>query len=360
MSAQTAPLGPNQTIYGLDCTPASLIDKLEILARLPVPETMIVWGAMGIGKSQIAEQLAARLEMPFVIWNLSTWATEDANGIPFPRMSETKGHEVTTWVPPDIIPTVPTVIILEEMNGCAQELMVTMYHLLLERRLGVVPLPEGSVLIALANRDQDRGATNPLPKPLSDRAFHFHLQPSADDWCDWAVENGIPAQDIAFVKFRGDAVLHNMPQDGHAFPTPRSWTKVFKACMMSVYPLNSADRLALATAKVGYAAALEYSAFRDQVDQLVPIEAIIKAPAKAPVPERPDMQYAMSMMLASRTDRSNIAAIHEYVKRIGADYVTMWAHFLVKRDPDMRNTTQYVDWATHAVAAKEAIRRVRR
>lgn len=62
-----------------------------------------------------------------------------------------------------------------------------------------------------------------MPTPLVSRFMHMTLEPTIEDWKEWAYKNNIRSEVIAFLNFRPE-LLHQMPRDRDTpFPTPRTY-----------------------------------------------------------------------------------------------------------------------------------------
>jgi hypothetical protein len=93
------------------------------------------------------------------------------------------------------------VIFVDEINTCTQAMQATLYSLILEGRIGEYQLPEGCLRVAAGNREFDRCAANPMSAALKDRlALHLNVIPDVDDWCRWAIRNGVIPEIISYVR----------------------------------------------------------------------------------------------------------------------------------------------------------------
>lgn len=327
----------NTNEYGPKVTPRTLVTQLKNF--IAADEPTMTWGGPGLAKSSVHEQVANELGLPLVKWQLNMWDAVDGRGVPF--VSGTK-EKRTSWAAPDIIPSEPCLLFLDELNTAQPSVMVTMQHLVLDRNLGGVPLPEGTVICAAGNRASDRGATYPLPIPLRGRFAHFELEADIDDWSAWAIAAGIDPVNVAFLRFRPE-LLYQFSKDSHPFPSPRSWTKLFRAMEKSGATNGTAHTMACAV--VGEGAAIELSAWIKVVAGMPSIDGILLNPTGSPVPSEPGTLYAVSGALARRMDTSNASAVMTYLKRLPREFGVSSVKDAITRTPTLQNTRPFIDWA---------------
>ncbi|MFO7840289.1 MAG: hypothetical protein R6X08_12420 [Desulfosalsimonadaceae bacterium] len=78
-------------------------------------------------------------------------------------------------------------------------------------------------MVAAGNRETDRAVTHRMPSVLANRFAHLNFDADTGEWLDWAQENAVAPEVIAFLRFRPNLLYTFDPQrDDKAFPTPRS------------------------------------------------------------------------------------------------------------------------------------------
>ncbi len=197
--------------------PTQLVEALHALIAERVP--LHIWGACGVGKSQIVAQVAADLDLQFLDIRAVQLDPVDLRGLPRILADQTE------WVPPKFLPTTGAgILFLDELTSAPQMTQAGCYQLVLDRRLGEYVLPEGWVVIAAGNPASERGVHFAMPRPLRNRFVHLNLEPDIQDWCRWAVRAGVRPEIIAYLRFK-PALLHDAEatSDANAWPTPRSW-----------------------------------------------------------------------------------------------------------------------------------------
>jgi len=180
--------------------PSKLYEALHALIGERVP--LHIWGACGVGKSQIVAQVARDLNIFFLDVRAVQLDPVDLRGLP--RIAA----DQTEWVPPKFLPTDGKgILFLDELTSAPQMTQAGCYQLILDRKLGEYVLPDGWVVIAAGNPASERGVHFAMPRPLRNRFVHLELEADLSDWCRWAVGAGVRPEIIAFLRFKPD-LLH--------------------------------------------------------------------------------------------------------------------------------------------------------
>ncbi len=310
--------------------PSSVATALTccINAKQPV----IVWGEPGVGKSAIAQQVAASLGRSVLDVRASLLDPVDLRGIPQVK------DGVTRWCP--FLPSSsagPSIILLDELNRAPVLTQNGLFQLVLDRALGEYRLPDTCEIIACCNRASDGGGVQKMPQALANRFVHLDMEPDLDDWCKWAVQSGIEPAVIAFLRFRPD-LLQCFSRTDKAFPTARSWA--FVSRITSQKPGNGIEH-ALYAGTVGEGAAVEYSAFLRMFRELPNIDAIMLNPQSAPVPSGPATLFAVSSALARRSNGGNFGRVLQYFARLPQEYGVYGVQDAVRRDNSLSATPDF-------------------
>ena len=261
---------------------------------------VMLWGAPGVGKSQIVAQVAERNQVPMIDIRLSQMEPSDLRGIPFRNDSQVE------WAIPAMLPDSQRhgehgILFLDEITSAAPSVSAAAYQLILDRRLGQYTIPPGWAILAAGNRQGDRGVTYTMPAPLANRFSHYAVDVNLDDWVAWAYANQIDDRIIAFLRFRPDLIFEfDAAQNPMAFPTPRSWEFTHRA--LSKFVQHNDVLLETLQACVGPAAGVELNAFIANLDQMPNIEDIV-AGKEVPVPDEIDLQYAVASALVGQAIR---------------------------------------------------------
>lgn len=323
-------------------TPSQLVPAVTELIKMRQPA--MVWGAPGIGKSDIYRQIADSLGMVFHSEYASTLSDVDTRGIP------ARDGDRTIWLTPDFMPRPgcpPTLLVFDDFTRANMSTQNALFPLILEGRIGTsYVLPDNCVVCGAANRETDGGGVNRISQALANRFVHLDLTHSVDDWSDWANGAGIAPVVQAFIRFR-PALLHAYDAKAHAWPSPRTWEFVSRIVKRN---LNAVTQHALVRGAVGNAA-VEFATYERMFNAMQgqSVAAIIADPDGAPVPNDIISQYAVASALAHNATPVTFGPIMRFLKRMRREFAAFAIRDAVKRTPALESTREFANWtiATH-------------
>ncbi len=258
---------------------------------------VMLWGAPGIGKSQIISQVAAKNGANIIDIRLSQMEPSDLRGIPF------KNGGLVDWSVPALLPDSKRhgkqgILFLDEITSAPPTVSAAAYQLILDRRLGDYIVPEGWVIFAAGNRQGDRGVTYSMPAPLANRFSHYELDVNLDDWVAWAYKNNIDERIIGFLRYRPEHLFEfDAKHNPVAFPSPRTWEFVHRA--LNKFDTDLSLFRQAASACVGEVAGVEITTFVEHMADLPDLDAIINGESVS-IPKELDLQYAICAALAGK------------------------------------------------------------
>ena len=272
---------------------------------------VMIWGAPGVGKSQIVLQVAEHHGVPMLDIRLSQLEPSDLRGIPF-RVDNHVEWAIPTMLPDEQRHGSQGILFLDEITSAPPSVSIAAYQLILDRRLGAYEVPPRWAIFAAGNRQGDRGVTYTMPAPLANRFAHFEFDVNLDDWVAWAYGNGIDERLIGFLRFRPELLFEFDPAHNPvAFPSPRSWEFAHRA----LQKFADQPRLLLGAlqACVGPAAGIELQAFVNNLERMPDLDAIV-AGENVMIPEEIDLQYAIASALVGKAihamDTTAAARVH--------------------------------------------------
>lgn len=323
--------------------PSELYEALHALISERVP--LHVWGACGVGKSQIVAQVAVDRKCEFLDIRAVQLDPVDLRGLP--RISADRAE----WVPPKFLPIDGEgVLFLDELTSAPQMTQAGCYQLVLDRKLGEYRLPDGWVVIAAGNPASERGVHFSMPRPLRNRFVHLDLEPDFMDWCKWAVKAGVRPEIIAFLRFK-PALLHDpdATSDLNAWPTPRSWEMAsnvlsgFARRRQSGFFAGTTEIEAqLLEGTIGEAATTELVAFLRLFRQLPSIDEILLNPDSAPLPDEPSARIAIATALGRALTDHSIAKGIRYLDRMPTEMRVLAMRDAAARDRAITHTPEFV------------------
>lgn len=241
----------------IEFTPSQMKKYLTAFVTAGLTSLSIaMFGAAGIGKSSITEQVTVDNKIGFVDFRLGQIVPTDLRGIPFPEHD--KGQFV--YLAPSSLPRVERdgergILFLDEFNMASPALMGIAQELILDRRIGDYRLPDGWIVVAAMNEKSDGAAVNTIPGPVSNRFLNFKVVPSIDDFTNWAIADGVDERIIAFLRHRPE-LLHRYQLGQMAWPSPRTWKSCDK--LIKLFGVENSDLLA---PSVGEGAIGEFEAY---------------------------------------------------------------------------------------------------
>ena len=349
-------------------TPAELAQALNILITADVPA--MVWGQPGVGKSDIARQVAEARGLNYVDIRALLLDPVDLRGIPW------KDNETgrTRWAPPSFLPPEDSeegwLLNLEELPSAPPMTQAALYQLALERKCGEVSLPKGARLIACGNRESDRGVVHRMPTPLASRFVHIDVKVDPQAWLNWAMSGGQSAakpkangfggnlegvsddmaiEVIFFLKYSPDYLTTFDPKSQEkAFACPRTWSFVSKLVNAGLTASNQVE-MALLRGAVGELPAVKFAAFLEVFKHLPSVDQVFKDPTGVDMPGRADILIALCGAICRFVDDTTFDAAIAFAKRpdmrpeIGEFMVDAALQF----HPDLQYTKANVQWQAY-------------
>ena len=257
-------------------------DELKPLVKtcLRAGVSVLVRGHPGVGKSTMAAELAAELDLPLC----------DI------RLAQRDRSEMSLLAPSWVKQACerPTLVFLDEINAAVTRLhQAAAYQIVLERRVGPFFFHPQTVVLAAGNLEEDRAIVTPLSSALANRFVHFTLRVDVPTWIAWAERNDIAPQVVAYMRahrLTGTGLLYNNNGDD-AFPTPRSWAMASELLKRS--DTKTARRLVAAC--IGAGPAQRFYAFLRLYNRIDPAKVVQKGKTvdftKGPCAE-PSFAYA--------------------------------------------------------------------
>ncbi len=254
--------------------------------------SLMVSGPPGVGKTQLFEQLADKMGAEYRVFLTATMDPTDVVGVPHPHFE--KG--ITEFLPPkDLMyltemgptPEKPVVACFDDLPTANENVFAALFRLFQQRQVGGHQIRDNVLLCATGNRVEDRAGASELPTALANRFIHFNIKMNSEEWREWAIDENVDENIVAYVRARGGTALHNFKPDSGpvAFPTPRSVTNA--SGIVQAIGLEG-DMKALTIALVGCCGegwATEFMGFLKNRHKLIPATEIVKDPVKCRVPK---------------------------------------------------------------------------
>lgn len=218
------------TIYNMN------LDRIEEGKPRTKNDALFIWGAPGIGKTEILRQCADKLGCVVQEWHLSQIEPTDFRGVP--KIENVLGSndpkdERTVTKLPAMFPTDDGpngkggIMFFDEINRAPKMVLSAALSLCLGGAIGDYKLPEHWIVVAAGNRPEDLGGAvaTTIEPALANRFAHVNYAPTLESWIKWAVtRKDINPDLIAFLQFNKQ-YFHKLDPEKEqmAWPSPRSW-----------------------------------------------------------------------------------------------------------------------------------------
>lgn len=279
-------------IQSLTITSKQAMASMEYCIKAQRP--VFLWGAPGIGKSDVVKQIVKHHNGKLFDLRLSQIEQTDLRGMPYFNSVTNKME----WAPPIDLPSEEEaakypmcVLFLDEMNSAAPSIQASAYQLILDRRIGTYSLPDNVFVIAAGNRESDRGVTYRIPKPLANRLIHMEMRVDFDSWNDWAIENNQHPDVVGFLNYSKSSLHTFDPKSPeNAFATPRTWEYV--SDLIQDEPPEELSNI-LISGTIGEGLALKFMAHRKVSSKLPKAIDVLTGKVKELAIKDVSAQYSM-------------------------------------------------------------------
>lgn len=253
-------------------------------------KALILWGPPGIGKTDCLAQLAQEMNARYKTFLTATMDPTDVVGVPHPV------GNLTEFLPPKEFFELtnqaeykgPMIVCFDDLPAGNEAVFNALLRFFHNREVGGVPIRDNVFICATGNRSEDRANARELGTALNNRFVHLDINPSNEEWREWAINNAVPKEIIGFIGAHADKLHDFNPEESiRAFPTPRS--VVTAGIMQQAIGLENSNLFTALSGCCGEAWAVTYQAYLRNTELSVPPEEIIKSPDKCRVPKESDI-----------------------------------------------------------------------
>jgi len=300
-------------------------------------------GKPGMGKSDACIQIGHELGIEddrILVVHVNNHDVVDFTGVP----SVTDGQ--TQFNPTEMFyrfreGTGAGLIVLEELPQSSTHHQTWAAGFLLERTTPTFKLDDEVRFLVTGNRVEDRAGAKQLLTHLSNRMYEFEMETSLDDWCEWAMDNGVESRGIAFLRLRPQ-LLNDFDANRSVNPTQRAWTQLFTEVPQD---LPSEQYMMACEAKVGEGAAAEWCAARTLMDKMPSIDSIRLSPDKVEIPSEPAVMYAVATALSMSTSEDAFERDMKYVSRMPKEFQMVYITDTLRLHPKLVQTKEFIAWS---------------
>lgn len=291
------------------------------------PLTLMLWGAPGIGKTSLVGQAAKEAGVGFKSVISHLYQPVDVLGLPYIVDGRCE------YAPPSAFPEASRdgergVFFLDELPNCVPAMQSAWGIVVLERSTKHYKFPPGWLIVCAGNRESDRAGASRLVSALENRLCHLQVEPSRDEFLNYAIARQLHPTVPAFLQERADMLLKfDAKSTDRAFPSPRSWERVSDVMKLNV---GEAARVEMLKGCVGTGTAVEFAAYCRVFEELPRLEDVLKGNVDLRSITRPDLLRAIVYSVlawVSEKKKERINAGSAVAMRLSDE----WAMLLVTR-----------------------------
>lgn len=301
-------------------------------------------GSPGIGKTQIVAQVARELNVGFKVIHAPLLQPEDYG---FPVIGADR-NSVSFVVSKEKFPIEGAdcpetgIFLIDELAQADTGAQKILRNLIQEREIHGQRLKKGWAIVTTGNRQSDRAGANRLLSHLSNVLTRITLDVSLDDWTNWALNNGVQSEVVAFIRWRPE-LLNSFDSQNDINATPRAWAEGVSRSLGVVDPTLE---MPVFTGDVGLGAASEFCGFLKIYRKLPSPDAILLDPKGADVPKEGMILYAICGALAHRTTEGNFDRMIQYIMRLPHEFAILYIRDVSKLCPAVMQTKEFIKWAS--------------
>lgn len=182
---------------------------ISLVKAIGESKTILVKGHMGSGKTDLANTLFADPMYEHYRKTIIDCTTLYDGSVSMPDLDRV--NRTSTELPNErfglsaanhkgIHGSKPCIIFLDEIGKVSQNVKDFLAPVIYERRIGELYFPEGSIVFAATNLDEE-GLGDEIPAHFRNRVIIVEMRkPSVAEWLDWGVHNGIDPHIISAVE----------------------------------------------------------------------------------------------------------------------------------------------------------------
>ena len=310
----------------------------------------------GVGKSNLAKQIAEGNNLELIDIRLSFYDPSDLNGFPFildPKAQRVKAGYVPMVTFPTKDDPLPLdakgkpmagwLILLDEFNSAPLTVQAAAYKLILDKMVGMHPLHKNVAMMTAGNLSTDKAIVNRLSTAMQSRLVSLVLRVCPTAWGIWADKEQIDHRIRSFIKFKPE-MLHKFDANHHdlTYPCPRTWEFMHK--LIRRMKKITGDKIPLLTGTVGEGAGQEFFSYCQIFKSLCTIDQILADPEYVKFGNDPSVHYALSGLVAHHMDNNNAEDLMKFLIRLGIDFQVITLRSAIAKDHTLKNSKGVQKW----------------
>jgi len=234
-----------------------------------------IFGRRGSGKTHICKEQIGLAKCREVYLNLSTFERPDLSGYPKVFNLSKEDNYADFFQPLFFKPMMegdePVVLLLDEVDKADPSIWAPLLEITQFRTINGRPLPNLIACVMTGNLISE-GGNKPSP-PLLDRAEKYLVEPSSQEWLNWAGNAGVHPSVTALIQEKPEVLFGAVDmEDNYADPSPRGWERSSEIAKWGEEH-NQESRLVTEKVSgcVGKEAGLHYQMYYEHYIQIIPL-----------------------------------------------------------------------------------------
>lgn len=311
-------------------------------------KSYLIEGPMGSGKSSMIDMARARYgnKYHYAVVDCTQW---DVGDVQLPDVD--KANEVIRFLPNVLLVGTgdkPVFVLLDELGKASRPVQNALLPVILERRVGAVKMPAGSIVFAATNLGGEGVGDMFQPHARNRVAFMEMRYPNAEEWIQWGIEHNVHPAMLAwanenpqlfhsFKQYDNPAdnpyIFHPKDASRRSFCTPRS---MYLAALelddnrRARVNNHNATRAAIA-GNIGARGALDLMAFVELADKLPAWQMIAQEPTRATIPDSSPAAMCLTMYTCvAKVEKDTLNNVMTYVQRLPKEIQALFATQLMR------------------------------
>ena len=315
-------------------------------------DQFLLAGPPGIGKTDIVKQVCETTKTNLIISHPAIAEPTDFKGFPFVIKHQASNQTEAKFIPFSELKELidakePTMFFLDDLGQASVTVQKAVMQLIYGRRINDYRISDHVVFMGATNRREDNaGVTNILNTIKSRFTSIIDVEVDLQSWIDWAYNNNMPYELIAFIKYRPGLLLETNQRasiDLRNTPCPRTVAAVGDI-LNHGYPEDLLH--ILISGAVGEGFATEFMSFRKLYRNLSTPGEALQNPDTFQVPTDISELYALCVGIISIAKYDKIEQIITVSKRLPEEFSMMLMKDLINKHPDFAETPEYIRWVT--------------
>lgn len=309
-------------------------------------------GSPGCGKSQIIYKIAEDYNLKVIDLRLSQCDPTDLAG--FPTIQGNRADYVPMQHFPIEGDRVPDgysgwLLFLDEATSAPPAIQAAAYKLILDRMVGSHRLHKKVAIVCAGNLETDNAIVQPMSTALQSRLVHLELVVDAQEWTNWAAENGIDHRISDYIKFKpGQLFTFSPDHTDKTYACPRTWE--FANRVLQVTEDGDPERLPMLAGTLSEGVAREFVTYMKIYSDLPKPEQIVASPATVAVPSEPSILFALTGSLAHNATQENFSQLMKFIQRLPVEFQVVTMRETIRRNKAMLNHSAVQKWVSESAA----------